>query len=167
MKESSLTTVQEPAIQGKSNYSGLFDMEASAIWQSFKSKISAHKMIFLKIISDHLDIQYFDRLEFENLVTKLVENKLFKITNFLDTLKTIALDDVPLIQKHESQLLNKIILNLRLTESQKIKLLQLSENNKYFNRNIHELVFEYSNIKVNDKHYRNKTFKQICELLST
>ena len=167
MKESSLTTVQEPTVLGQFNCSDLFDMEASAIWQSFKSKIPAHKMIFLKIISDHLDIHHFDRLSFEKLVTNLIENELIRITNFLDTLKTITLNDVPLIQKHENQILNKIIANLRLTESQKIKLLQLSENNKYFNRNIDELVFNYSNIKANDKHHRNKTFQQICEILST
>ena len=167
MKENSLTTVQEPAVQGQFNSSGLFDMEASAIWQSFKSKIPAHKIIFLKIISDHLDIHHFDRLSFEKLITKLIENELLRITNFLDTLKTITLNDVPLIQKHENQILNKIIVNLRLTESQKIKLLQLSENNKYFNRNIGDLVFNYSNIKANDKHQRNKTFQEICELFST
>jgi|TARA_Y100000031_G_C8219985_1_gene385397 Asp-tRNA(Asn)/Glu-tRNA(Gln) amidotransferase C subunit len=167
MEEFSLTTVKNPAINGHRKYDSLVDMEASAIWNLFKSRIPVHRMLFIKVISDFMNIQNKKFEDFEKLVVEILNNQLKHITNLVSILQNVDLNDIPTFSKNEIQFLKKVSTNLRLTETQKIKLDELAENRKYIHDDIFKRLNPFSSINSNDKHHRNEIFKKICSVLST
>lgn len=167
MAESSLTTVENPAVDGYGKYDSLVDMEASVIWGAFTSKIPVNRLIFLKVISDFMDIKYMKFEVFEKLVTKKLKNQLNPITNLLNILQEIELNDNPSFGENEMILLKKIRTHLRLTETQKFKLDELAENRKFIHDDLLKKLNPFYSINPNDKHHRNEIFKKICSVLST
>ncbi len=75
LEELSLTTVPKGVTNGGKKYNGLVDMEASAIFEVSEKRIPAHRMVFLKIVSDHMD----KVLDKPKQVIHLVQNQLSEI----------------------------------------------------------------------------------------
>jgi hypothetical protein len=142
-------------------------MEASGIWEVFTSKIPVHRLIFLKVISDFMDIKYIKFEVFEKLVTKILKDQLKPITNLLNLLLDIELNDSPTLRENEKILLKNIRSQLRLTETQKYKLFEFAENRKYIHDDLLKKLKPFNSIYPNDKHHRNEIFKKICFVLST
>ena len=101
MNESSLTTVKYPVVDGHGTYDGLVDMEASEIWNIFRTMIPNHRLIFLKVTSDYMDNKYLNFKTFEKLATDILTNQLTPITNFLYILQEIKLNDNTTVGENE------------------------------------------------------------------
>ena len=52
------------------NYPNIVDMEASHIYASLIKHLPSHRLVFLKIISDHMDIQDWKKIDVDHLITK-------------------------------------------------------------------------------------------------
>ncbi len=101
MNESSLTTVKYPVVDGHGTYDGLVDMEASEIWNVFRTMIPNHRLIFLKVTSDYMDNKYLNFKTFEKLATDILTNQLTPITNFLYILQETKLNDTTTVSENE------------------------------------------------------------------
>jgi len=80
LKELSLTTVSKGITDGGKQYDGLVDMEAAAIFETAVKRIPAKRMVFLKIVSDHMD-KVLDKPE---QVIPSVQNQLLGIHRISD-----------------------------------------------------------------------------------
>ena len=96
MNEASLTTVNNPVVDGNETYDGLVDMEALGIWNILKSIIPNDRFIFLKVISDYMDNKCLDLKSFNKLATNIIIYQLIPITKLLNTLQGIEIIDTPL-----------------------------------------------------------------------
>ena len=54
--ELSLTTVDNSVNKNGDQFRGLVDMEGSVIFQQMSRYVSVHRLVFLKLVSDHMDI---------------------------------------------------------------------------------------------------------------
>ena len=100
INEASLTTVKNPVVDGNDKYDGLVDMEAMEIRKILKSIIPNDRFIFLKIISDYMDNKCFNIKSFKKLATDIFTNKMSQITNVLNILQRINLNDHPYVNKN-------------------------------------------------------------------
>lgn len=80
LKELSLTTVSKGVTDGGKQYDGLVDMEAAAIFETAVKRIPEKRMVFLKIVSDHMD-KVLDKPEH---VIPSVQNQLSEIHRISD-----------------------------------------------------------------------------------
>ncbi len=80
LEELSLTTVSKGVTDGGIQYDGLVDMEAAAIFKTAVKQLPTQRMVFLKIVSDHMDI-VSDKPE---QVIHLVQNQLSEIHRITD-----------------------------------------------------------------------------------
>ena len=97
----SLTTVKNPVVDGNVTYDGLVDMEALEIWNILKSIIPNDRFIFLKVISDYMDNKCLNIKNFEKLATKILTYQLIPITNLLNILQEIGINDHSALNKNE------------------------------------------------------------------
>ena len=93
MNEASLTTVNNPVVDGNDTYDELVDMEALEIWNILKSMIPNDRFIFLKVISDYMENKCLNIKSFEKLATKILTYQLIPITNLLNILQEIEIND--------------------------------------------------------------------------
>ena len=93
MNEASLTTVNNPVVDGNETYDGLVDMEALEIWNILKSIIPNDRFIFLKVISDYMDNKCLNIKSFGKLATNILTYQLNPITNLLHILQEIEIND--------------------------------------------------------------------------
>ena len=96
LNEASLTTVNNPVVDGNDIYDELVDMEALEIWNILTSIVPNDRFIFLKVISDYMDNKYIDIKSFNKLATNMISSQLIPITRILNTLQEIEIIDTPL-----------------------------------------------------------------------
>ena len=96
MNEASLTTVNNPVVDGNDTYDELVDMEALEIWNILTSIVPNDRFIFLKVISDYMDNKCLDLKSFNKLATNIIIYQLIPITKLLNTLQGIEIIDTPL-----------------------------------------------------------------------
>ena len=84
MKESELVTVKEPILNKNKKYKTLIDMEAYWIFDILSSFIPSHRLIFIKIISDHMNFYKINKAKFEQLSKILIEENLKKVVDALE-----------------------------------------------------------------------------------
>ena len=101
MNETSLTTVNNPVVDGNETYDGLVDMEALGIWNILKSIIPNDRFIFLKVISDYMDNKCLNIKSFEKKATKILIYQLNPIRNLLNILQEIVINDHSALNKNE------------------------------------------------------------------
>ena len=70
LKTSELTTVENAVTDGYGEYENLVDMEASALFEAGIKCIPAHRMVFLKIVSDAMEASEFSAINVDLLVRK-------------------------------------------------------------------------------------------------
>ena len=161
LEEISLTTVINSVSDDSFNYTGLVDMEASAIFESLSSYIPCHRFIFLKIVSDHMNILDWKSINVESLIQKQIES----ISKIINSYNNQNLSNRIILDKVEINLLTKYSKKLKLTKTQSIELMLLSENFKKNNGLISGLDFYFKQIP-KSKQERNKVFDKIRKHLS-
>ncbi len=95
LNESSLTTVNNPVVDGNNTFDDLVDMEALYIWNILTSIVPNDRFIFLKVISDYMDNKCLDIKSFNKLATNMISYQLIPITRILNTLQRIEKIDTP------------------------------------------------------------------------
>ena len=87
-------------------------------------------------------------------------------TLFIDKINNLELLDRNVLDQEEKQIIQKIIRNLKLTETQQYQLLELSENRKKLKNNL-EVLEVFLSQKTNNKKERNELFNAIREQISS
>ena len=162
LEEISLTTVINSVSDDSFNYTGLVDMEASAIFESLSSYIPCHRFIFLKIVSDYMDIKDWKSINVCSLIHEQIEN-ILKIVNYYNNKN---LSNRIILEKSEIKLLKKYSKKFQLTKTQSLQLTRLSENYKKNNAEINVLK-NYFKRSPTSKQERNKVFDKIRQYLSS
>ena len=146
--ESDLTTVLKPINNKPVTQRGLVDMEASTIFQFMSKYVPPHRLNFLKIVSDYMDTSVINNLKINRLIK--IQMNIF----------------INILQIQDRQIIQKIIRNLKLTETQQYQLLELSENRKKLKNNL-EVLEVFLSQKTNNKKERNELFNAIREQISS
>ncbi|MBT3478874.1 MAG: hypothetical protein HOA15_05140 [Candidatus Marinimicrobia bacterium] len=163
LKEKHLTTVSEGITENGDRYQGLVDMEGSIIFRLMVKKVPPHRLIFLKVVSDHMDVKDWKSLD----VSGLIKNQIGKIQTILDGLDNEVLSDRNILNKAEMEMINRGAVRLKFTETQYIQLVDWSEN--YIKRSSRELknMKFYFDKESKTKQERNRIFGEIRQFLST
>ena len=162
INEIGLTTVLNPISDRPIEQRGLVDMEASAIYEFMSNYIPPHRICFLKIVSDYMDISQIKSIK----VNSLIKNQMSKILLFINNIKNPKLLDRHILDQKEKHIVQKIIDNLRLTETQKNQLLESAENHKKLFKNLN-ILKDYLSNKPKNKKERNELFNAIREQISS
>ena len=161
-EEKSLVTVDSVISDGGGAYKGLVDMEASEIFNVCSSLIPIHRLAFLKIVSDHMN------LEFEEIIAQPISNlialQLASIESFLSQLEGMLLEENPILSEKDLIWVNEIVQQMSLTKTQSLQLLHRAKGFRLrtFESPFPELQKRLSLNKTSQKKY----FKQICDQLS-
>lgn len=161
-KEISLTTVSAVITKNRERYPGLVDMEAYAIFQIMSKVVPVHRLVFLKVVSDHMNVKDWESLD----VTRLIQTKIDEIQSVVDGYKVDALADRKILSVSEMELLSHGVSQLKLTETQHIKLITWLENSKKRNGESIKKLEPYFNLISNSKAERNQIFDKIRQQLS-
>ena len=160
--EIELTTVLKPISDKQDEQRGLVDMEASTIFEFMTDYLPPHRLCFLKIVSDHMDISHINNIK----VNSLMKSQMNKVLLFVNEINNPQLLDRYILDQKEKQIIEKITSNLRLTETQKHQLLELSENHKKLFENLNALKVFLSDKPISKKE-RNELFNAIREQISS
>lgn len=68
--EIELTTVSKGVTDYGKQFDGLVDMEASVIYEVMTKKVSPYRMVFLKVVSDHMDSADWTSIDVTGLIVK-------------------------------------------------------------------------------------------------
>lgn len=161
LEEISLTTVLNSVTSDSHKYTGLVDMEASMIFETISFYTNCHRLVFLKIVSDHMNILDWKSINVESLIQKQIES----ISKIINSYNNQNLSNRIILDKVEINLLTKYSEKLKLTKTQSIELMLLSENFKKNNGLIADLDFYFKQIP-KSKQERNKVFDKIRKYLS-
>ncbi|MDP6033359.1 MAG: hypothetical protein QGH04_05860 [Candidatus Marinimicrobia bacterium] len=69
-EEIELSTVSKGVIDKGNQYRGLVDMEASSIYEVMTKEVSPYRMVFLKVVSDHMDVKDWSSIDATGLIVK-------------------------------------------------------------------------------------------------
>ena len=162
LEEISLTTVLNSVTSNSNKYTGLVDMEASMIFETISLYTTCHRLVFLKIVSDHMDILDWKSINVESLIQKQIED----IAKIINSYNNQNLSNRIILDKVEISLLAKYSEKLKLSKTQSIELILLSENFKKNNGLITGLDFYFKQTP-KSKQERNKVFDKIKKYLSS
>jgi len=160
--EHSVTTVHKGITDGGSRYKTLVDMEASEIFKICSKKIPVHRMAFLKIISDYMDL---DALSFNaKSISSFITPNLKSINSFLNQFKILQDLEQPILSNGDCDWINLIKDQLGLTKSQYQQLIRATKGFRLRNSELQCPVVqsEMPESKLN----RNLMFKSLCDKLS-
>jgi hypothetical protein len=163
LSEHSVTTVNKGIMDGGNRYKTLVDMEASEIFKICSKKIPVHRLAFLKIVSDYMDL---DTVSFNTeSISSLITPNLKSINSFLDRFKTLQDLEQPILSNSDCDWIILIKNQLGLTESQYQQLIRATKGFRLRNPELlcPELQAEMPESKFN----RNQIFKTLCDKLST
>jgi hypothetical protein len=164
LTELSLTTVAKSVNKDRDCFTGLVDMEGSVIFREMSRYVPLHRLVFLKLVSDHMDIDDWRRIiDVTGLIAKqidLIKSILVSLDHHVLTNNVILSDKVfDMIQRGASQ--------LSLTETQTHQLMEWTENYIKLTENDLERLAPYFIKKPNSKKERNHIFESIREFFST
>ena len=161
--ELSLTTVVNSVNKNGDQFSGLVDMEGSVIFQQMSRYVSVHRLVFLKLVSDHMDI---DDKKPNIDVTGLIAKKVDLIKSILLSLDHHALTNNVILSDKEFGIIQRGASQLYLTKTQVHQLIEWSENYIKLTGNDLEKLAPYFIKKSNSKKERNHILESIREFLS-
>lgn len=116
LAEATVTTVDRPLLRSSNTgiAEGLVDMEATGFFLAAATFLPPHQIGCLKIVSDFLETERFDKA----WVSTLIEAQLEDIERIINVYRELASFDVEVLDAGEQELLTKIRVALRLTASQ-------------------------------------------------
>ncbi len=161
-KEISLTTVSKGITENGERYPGLVDMEGSAIFKIMSTTVPPHRLIFLKVVSDLMNVRDWKSLD----VTGLIQNKVDEIQSIVESYHNEVLGDRQIFSSSELAFLNQGIAQLKLTKTQQIQLLEWSESFKKRNGESIELLKPLFTAAPKSKAERNGIHEEIRQKLS-
>ena len=160
-QESGITTVDKGIGDGGDKYPDLVDMEASEIFKICSKLCSIDNITFIKIVSDHMDIDFNN---FKNeFILNLIEAKLSQIGNFIKSLKINENPNRNILNNVDLEWLKKTIKILRLTKTQQTYLEKYLRG--YRIREPGNFYPIFPSKRPESKMKRNKIFQNICEEL--
>jgi len=162
LKEFSVTTVEEAVSGGAEAHESLVDMEASAIFESAVKSIPAHRMVFLKIVSDSMDESEFSGID----VPALFEAHLSEIERIIRLYQHSDIWNEPILEEYELNQLFAGIKTMKLTATQSEELHRLAEGKKLRSGNVDNL-WPMMDRPPEFKKERNDRFEQIRQFLSS
>ena len=162
LKEKSLTTVSKGVTKNGDRYAGLVDMEGSAIFRLMSKKVPPHRLVFLKVVSDYMDVTDWKTLD----LAGLIKNQVDLIQSIMADFGNEFLSDRMILNQEEMEMVNGGAEKLMLTETQRIQLVDWSENYKKRTANKLGGLNSYLNRESKSKQERNKIFDEIRQFLS-
>ena len=162
LNEIQLTTVKNGVTKNRNRYSGLVDMEASVIFETMSKYVPPHRLLFLKVVSDHMDVTNWKSLDVESLILE----KLDVIQLIVKSHINIDLSDRYILTAEEVKFLNQGSIKLQFTKTQSLQLISLAEKFKKLKDEINKLE-SFFTISPKSKQERNRIFEQIKQFLST
>ena len=164
--ESSLITVDNGQSQDEAEENSLYDMEASGVYQAATQFVSADRVHFLKVISDHLEPETLS----PKRVQELMKNVAPAVLNFLETLPEPEVT-APL-ETEELEQIKHIKENWKLTETQFHQLrdaaiyFKLTQVEESYGENLQKIasIFTPQN---SSKSARNQALAQLLDALGT
>ena len=125
-EERSLITAKKAIEVPSTNYPNIVDMEASHIYASLIKHLPSHRLVFLKIVSDHMDIQDWKKIDVDHLITKNIP----AIKKWLNKEEWKFLKQRRILSNDETKLIIKYFNRIRLTISQQHQLIEILESYK-------------------------------------
>ena len=162
LPEIPLNTVSKGITDGGHIYDGLVDMEAAAIFETAVQCLPVHRLIILKIVSDHMDVV----LDSSEQVIPLMTKQLPEIKRIIEILKNSNLVKEPLLSNANKNLLNELSTSLKLTTTQSHQLRDKVEGYVVLKSGDISFLSLYDDSVVNSKQERTKIFHEICSRLS-
>ena len=120
LNEASITTVLNVVTDGNMKFDSLVDMESSEIFRVCSKYVSLHKIIILKIVSDHMDLKE-NQLNYKEIF-RMIKNKAQVIDYILDQCTMIEKMNKSILSDSDLNWIKKT--NLILTDSQKNELMK-------------------------------------------
>lgn len=163
LPEIDLVTVQEFVSNNLGEYPGAVDMEASEIFSTARKWLPLHRMVFIKVISDHMDITDWKSLDIKGLINK----NLVIINGIINKYAGADLAHHSILSLTEIRILEKGGRRLRLTAAQNKVLIESAENFKKNSMGSLKELNKYFKMESRTLRTRNKIFMEIREFLST
>jgi len=163
LAEINLVTVENFVSDSSDKYKGTVDMEAAEIFRVAKKWLPLHRMVFIKIISDHMDIKDWRSLDITGLIKKNTES----IIRIINKYAAGELQERSILSNAEKSFLELGSNTLKLTVSQKNLLYEMSENFKKRSQGSLQALEKFFKTNSSTVRTRNIIFMEICEYLST
>lgn len=160
--EASIETFSYPLTDRSQLLEDLCDMEGSGFFQAASKYLDVHRICIIKIVSDRLDTKLIDK----RFIEKLIKEKMPLIDSFLLSFKDTLISDHILSEK-ETQEINEICSNMRLTESQRLELIKMCMQYKSRTRKELDFLGEYKGLKVMTKDERSRYFRSLLKRFET
>ena len=162
LPEMPLSSVSKGVTDGGNKYAGLVDMEGAAIFETVVQFIPVHCMVFLKIVSDHMD----EILDSPEQVASLINKRLPEIDRLISLMQNSGLVKTPLLNDQHEQLLNGLKKSLKLTATQTYQLKDKAEGFIAVQNDDIAFLSQYLKVEIKTKQERTKVFHEICTRLS-
>ena len=162
LPEMPLSSVSKGVTDGGNKYAGLVDMEGAAIFETVVQFIPVHCMVFLKIVSDHMD----EILDSPEQVVSLINKRLPEIDRLISLMQNSGLVKTPLLNDQHEQLLNGLKKSLKLTATQTYQLKDKAEGFIAVQDDDIAFLSQYLKVEIKTKQERTKVFHEICTRLS-
>jgi len=161
-EEISLVTVESVISDGEGIYKGLVDMEASEIFKICSSLVPVHRIAFVKIVSDYMNIEFEEIMVHH--ISKLISHQLNSIESFLLQFERMFNEETPILSKKDIKWINETVQQMSLTETQYQQLLQFAKGFR-----LRKTGLPFPNVEINppsNKTTQKHHFKNICAKLS-
>ena len=162
LPEMPLSSVSKGVTDGGNKYAGLVDMEGAAIFETAVQFIPVHCLVFLKIVSDHMD----EILDSPEQVASLINKRLPEIDRLISLMQNSGLVKTPLLNDQHEQLLNGLKKSLKLTATQTYQLKDKAEGFIAVQNDNIAFLSQYLKVEIKTKQERTKIFHEICTSLS-
>ena len=162
LPEMPLSSVSKGVTDGGNKYAGLVDMEGAAIFETVVQFIPVHCMVFLKIVSDHMD----EILDSPEQVVSLINKRLPEIDGLISLMQNSGLVRTPLLNDQHEHLLNGLKKSLKLTATQTYQLKDKAEGFIAVQNDNIAFLSQYLKVEIKTKQERTKIFHEICTSLS-
>ena len=162
LPEMPLSSVSKGVTDGGNKYAGLVDMEGAAIFETVVQFIPVHCLVFLKIVSDHMDVI----LDSPEQVVSLINKRLPEIDRLISLMQNSELVKTPLLNDQHEQLLNGLKKSLKLTATQTYQLKDKAEGFIAVQNDDIAFLSQYLKVEIKTKQERTKIFHEICTSLS-
>ena len=162
LPEMPLSSVSKGVTDGGNQYAGLVDMEGAAIFETAVQFIPVHCLVFMKIVSDHMD----EILDSPEQVVSLIDKRLPDIDGLISLMQNSGLVRTPLLNDQHEQLLNGLKKSLKLTATQTYQLKDKAEGFIAVQNDNIAFLSQYLKVEIKTKQERTKIFHEICTSLS-
>ena len=146
-KENSIETCSKTITSNNNIEAELVDMESSGIYESALTFVEAHQIVFIKIISDYLNV---DKIDTSKLKT-ILNNSSDIIINWINTISSTFKYSKNIFTSKDIENITKISTNLKFSTTMKNEFKQILKYNNLLNGNFKEIINESLELQCNSK----------------